>query len=265
MKLDELVETLEGTVHFPAELEFDRIGVIQSTNVDIRKLAVCVNLTDYVMQETKRLGVNFLVVHHGHGDEVKQRVQQLGIGAYGLHLALDVGALIDGFANVFDLQNIKPLTFVYKGTSVHRGALLGNAKSKTPTVGYFVDHLFHFFSHYLGQNNMVISSYNVSRELNPVIVATGLAIRREFLEQVAQYSPRLFIAGGVKNGAEDYAKELGIALMTIGDFESHYPGMQAFANVLGLKMELYRIFKEGQRHSSITKNPVLVIPDYKIK
>lgn len=256
MKLDEIVETVEKLVPQSAELEFDRIGIIQPTSTDIQSIGVCVNLTDCVMQEAKRLGVDFLVIHHGHGDEIKQQVQQLGIGAYGAHLALDTmpGGLIDSFAKVVNLREpVQPLTFVYKGIAVKKGAVLGFPDLHLPSAGYLIDLMAHYFGSRLGQSRIVLNGYNANFNLTPVIVATGSAIRKEFLEQINQNSPglhpRLFIAGGVKNGAEQYARKLGISLISVGDFESHYPGIQRFATILG---------KELQTN-------VVVIPDYKIR
>lgn len=252
MKLDKLVETLEGMIPQPRELGFDRIGIIQPTFADIERVGVCVNLTDHVMQEAKRQGIDFLIVHHGHGEEVKQRIRQSGIGAYGAHLSLDTmqGGLIDSFAKVVNLREVVPLTFVYKGIAVKKGAVLGTPEVPVASVGYLVDLVAPYFGSQLGQSRIVVNGYNENGNLSPVVVSTGPAIRREFLEQIAQYSPRLFIAGGVKNGSEEYARRLGISLMTVGDFESHYPGIKGLAKAL---RERFR------------STEVVVVPDYSTK
>src|SRR3989338_8582543 len=163
MKLEQLVSIIENMVHQPTELEFDKIGVIQPTSTNIDQVGVCVDLTDHVMQQIYEHGINFLVVHHGHGEEVRKKVRELGIGAYGLHLALDTaeGGLIDSFADLLNLSDVQPLTFKYKDHSVPKGAVLGNVN----------DNVIHY-----GQLTLVLNNGSPYAKLNRIVVSTGPAI-----------------------------------------------------------------------------------------
>jgi len=245
MKIEELVGTIERQVPMPEELEFDRIGVIRSTNKDITKIGICVDLTDHVMDEAIKQGIGFLIVHHGHGETVRERVDQLGdsIGAYGIHLALDTmqQGLVDNLAGILSLKDRFDITFDYKGHTVKKGAVLGNRLYCTSDRVHDVARvLMRYLSKDLSRVEIKAYNTNPRADADAIIVAPGPAIRKEFLEQAADvlraYENPLFVAGSIKNGAEETAKQLGIQLLTIGDFESHYPGMKAFARALNKKL-----------------------------
>jgi putative NIF3 family GTP cyclohydrolase 1 type 2 len=65
MQLEKIVEIIERIVPQPRELDFDRLGVISDRKDEIQNIGVCVDLTSYVLEQSTRLGVDFLLIHHG--------------------------------------------------------------------------------------------------------------------------------------------------------------------------------------------------------
>ncbi|MFZ2410613.1 MAG: Nif3-like dinuclear metal center hexameric protein, partial [Candidatus Methanoperedens sp.] len=66
MNLRELIPILESIA--PPELaeDFDtgRIGLVLDRAADVRRIAVALDPTDYVLKKAARLGVNLLITHH---------------------------------------------------------------------------------------------------------------------------------------------------------------------------------------------------------
>ncbi len=279
MKQKNLISVIKAMVPQAEELDFDRIGKIRSASRLIQKVGFCVDLTKYVMEQVREKGIDYLVIHHGHGKLVKQQVDKLGIGAYGLHLVLDTmdNGLIDSFADLFGMKEVKPIEFVYKGKKVPKGAVIGKVESRlsyevvgeytpypsiqamfkqepkyerscfTPTLDFYLKRINNSLGKELSQVNLGVVSGKQSI-LNDVVVSTGPAIRKEFMEQISD-PYELFIAGSIKDGAAEYAREKGITLITVGDFESHYHGAKKFVEKLAAKTGL----------------DVELIPNYKIK
>ncbi len=65
MKLEQTLEVLHTVVPESEELDFDRIGMIQKPTRDIKKVGICVDLTDHVMEEVRKNNYDFLIIHHG--------------------------------------------------------------------------------------------------------------------------------------------------------------------------------------------------------
>ncbi len=240
MKQEDLIKIVEELVPQPKELEFDKIGVVRPTPVDIKKVGVCVDLTDYVAEQARKLGVDFLIIHQGRGERTKILLEEMNIGGYGINLALDTSSngLIETFASIFHIGFHLPLTLEYKGHDVERGAILLNTLrsglSRFLDIGYFV-------SRYVDRNGLNFGILNIrlyncqylaSSGIETVVVSTGRAVIPEFVEQVKHHEPQLFIAGSADTEAVKHAQKLGIAVMTIGDFESHHPGTISFAEKL---------------------------------
>lgn len=266
MHLDELLPIIEESVPQPAELDFDRIGLIRPTSQDIQKVGVCVDLTDYVMQEATATQIDFLIVHHGHGRKVKEAVGSLGIGAYGLHLALDTAedGLIEQFAETFKFHrifghpNAESIELEYKGKNVPKGAVLIDTE-KQNGVGsekYFLSYylkalteeaLLHKF-----RSDITLSNPDCYSMIDKVVVSTGPSIRTEFLEQLNGHRPRLFVSGSCKDEkAKQYARDHRMMLITVGDFESHVRGIQHYSE------KLYNLLNG--------KVSVNFIPNYQLK
>lgn len=247
MHLEELLPIIEGSVPQPPELDFDRIGLIRPTSQDIQKVGVCVDLTDYVMQQVSDAQIDFLIVHHGHGRRVREAIESLGIGAYGLHLALDTAedGLIEQFAGSFKFYRIfghpstESIPLKYKGHRVSKGAVLidtekqnGGGREKY-FLPYYLAALTEEALLYKFRNDITLSNPDYYSMIDKVVVSTGPSIRTEFLEQLNGHRPRLFVSGSCKDEkARQYARDHGMMLITVGDFESHVRGMDHYAEKL---------------------------------
>jgi len=251
MHLDELLLIIEGSVPQPPELDFDRIGLIRPTSQNIQKVGICVNLTDYVVQQVKDDQIDFLIVHHGHGRKVKEAVESLGeslgIGAYGLHLALDTAedGLIERFAETFKFYNAsgqsitEPIALEYKGKNVPKGAVLIDTESQNEVgiekhdPSYYLRVLWYEALLHKFRSGITLSNPDCYSGIYRVVVSTGLSIRTDFLEQLNEHRPSLFVAGSCKDEkTRQYARDLGIMLITVGDFESHVRGMNHYSEKL---------------------------------
>lgn len=93
------------------------------------------------------------------------------------------------------------------------------------------------------------------------VVVTTNAINEEFVEQIKDYSPKCIVAGSITRDrlldTIRYAKQLGITLITIGDFEVHYPGMEVFTR----ELNSWLIYPQWYVHRDIS---AVFIPNYKI-
>jgi putative NIF3 family GTP cyclohydrolase 1 type 2 len=66
MNLSELIPILESIAPPALAEDFDisRIGLVLDRAADVRKIAVALDPTDYVLKETARIEANLLITHH---------------------------------------------------------------------------------------------------------------------------------------------------------------------------------------------------------
>jgi|SRR3989338_3365830 len=257
MRNEDLVAVIDSIIRPSKKLEFEGNGVIRPAEKDITKIGVCVDLTDHVAAEAKRLGIDQMVVHHYFADGVIEKASSMSTGLYGSHLPLDTmpDGLIDSFASVFGVNCTAPVSVNYKGHEIGNAAVLLRVGGKN--IGYFFDRVMSELSH-LGSLSAKVVNYRQrlhgnQRRFERVIVSAGTFIRPEFMQQLQELDPHLYIAGNAGSDSEEYARSNGIAFMTIGDFESHAVGMQRFADRL----------RSAVNRPGMDKMRVYFIPNYK--
>ncbi len=163
-----------------------------------------------------------------------------------------------GMTAVEEAQH-QPVDLTYKGVTVAKGAVCANISVFTGmTYGYGIPAMrsptpeevaLKFVQKYrrkLPAKDFEIMNNTPGKGHEKAVIATGPAIRKDFLEQVDGIA-QLFIAGSIKDDARDYAHKTGISLVALGDFASHYPGMTRFTHRLGglLKQRDLQLDGEG--------------------
>ncbi|MBS3132212.1 Nif3-like dinuclear metal center hexameric protein [Candidatus Woesearchaeota archaeon] len=235
MKLDTLVDILDKEIPSFEGLQFEERGVINPASKEIRRIGVCLNLTENVIRESRKREIDFLVMHHGFGDEVKAALKRIGIGAYQAHLPLDImeGGLIDSFAEILGLSSASPVDIEYKNIIVPKGALIADAPEGS--LKYFAAALKSYFGCLLPG---YIPHFNGGSQgnISKVAISTGKFLRPEFVEQVAPLGAGLIVAGEASTNGEKYARERGISTICVGDFASHLPGLKNLVSGLNLRI-----------------------------
>ncbi len=257
METKKLISIVHDIVPERSELNFDKTGIIRKPRKDIRRVGVCVDLTNHVMDQVMQQRIDFLIIHHGHGKAVRERIRTLDVGAYGLHLALNVAeeGLIDGLANLIEMVDKEPIPLSYKGNFVGKGALLGYTRSDGGRVYHgqnvheLARRLHRFYCDNLGYDRIRTYGLHLDQTISYVIVSVGSAGREDFIDQILQsdlyrrasmrehgFVPpipsHLFIAGSASPGAIEMARKNGLVMLTVGDYESRYPGMVRFTSRL---------------------------------
>ncbi len=254
MKLDELVIRIEKIAPSKTELQFDRIGIIKKQREDVYNIGVCVDLTAHTAKIARFKGLDFLVVHNGFGEQTIETAAANSFGAYGTHLALDTApdGLIDTLGHTLGFIDLEPIILEYKGNKVPNGAALARFSPRTYEA---IETHASIAGEYSSQRSRFDlkaqgAAYKLDSKtclFDKAVISTGDALREDFFAQMLGHCGNeeeqistIFIAGSAAPKVQKRASEKGIAILTLGNYESHVPGMQRFAQKLHESLKPYR-------------------------
>ncbi len=203
MNLRELIPILEYIA--PPELaeDFDtgRIGLVLDRSADIRKTAVALDPTDYVLEEAARIGANLLITHHTLifdpvnliskrlSDTLKIAVNN-DISIYTMHTNYDKaeGGVNEVLAEILGLRNVVPLAL----------GRVGEIKPcSAPEFASFIAKKLDTHVQFIGDN-----------EIKKVMVVGGSGFRREYIDIALEYGADALVSGEMRHDALRYAGEL---------------------------------------------------------
>lgn len=250
MEQEKLILKLDDLFKVGRNYEARSEGLIRKGDGPVRRIGVCVDLTENVADVVTEEDIDFLVIHHGNGVKVENTVERLDIGAYKSHLGMYFSA--NGMIRELSKLYLAPISFEratgevsatgymnlsYGGNDIPGAAVLGLLKDETS---------------FDGKN---------------ALLTPGQGLRMEFLRNVEDYLrdksriefyepfgvrmnlngvtafPNFFITGSSRDEeAFRYAESLGITPVLIGDYHSALPGSlgvtRSIANVVGEEISI---------------------------
>lgn len=203
MNLKELIPILESIAPPSLAEDFDtgRISLVLDRGADVRKIAVALDPTDYVLKEAARLGANLLVTHHTLifdpvnliskrlSDTLKIAIDN-DISIYTMHTNFDKaqGGVNDVLAELLELSNITNLELGRLGEIEPMGA---------EDFASFVSEKLHTHVQFIGGS-----------EIRKVMVVGGSGFRREYIDTAIEHCADAFVSGELRHDAIRYAGKL---------------------------------------------------------
>ncbi len=228
MNLRELIPILESIA--PPELseDFDtgRIGLVLDRAADIRKIAVALDPTDYVLKEAARLGANLLITHHTLifdpvnliskrlSDTLKLAIDN-DISIYTMHTNYDKadGGVNDVLAELLGLKNLIPLAL----------GRIGEIKPMTaPEFASFIAKKLDTHVQYTGEG-----------EIRKVMVIGGSGFRREYIDIALEHGADALVSGELRHDAVRYAG--GLCLFDATHYATEAPAMKRLCERLPIE------------------------------
>lgn len=203
MNLRELIPILEFIAPPDLAEDFDtgKIGLVLDRCADIRKTAVALDPTDYVLEEAARIGANLLITHHTLifdpvnliskrlSDTLKIAINN-DISIYTMHTNYDKaeGGVNDVLAEILGLRNVVPLAL----------GRVGEIKPcSAPEFASFIAKKLDTHVQFIGDN-----------EIKKVMVVGGSGFRREYIDIALEYGADALVSGEMRHDALRYAGEL---------------------------------------------------------
>ncbi len=203
MNLRELISLLESIAPPALAEDFDtgRIGLVLDRAADIRKIAVALDPTDYVLKEAARTGANMLITHHTLifdpvnliskrlSDTLKLAIDS-DISIYTMHTNYDKteGGVNDVLAELLGLNNLTPLAL----------GRIGEIKPMTAPE----------FASYITKRLDTHVQYTGNSEISKVMVVGGSGFRREYIDIALENGADALVSGELRHDALRYAGEL---------------------------------------------------------
>ena len=228
MNLRELIPTLESIAPPALAEDFDtgRIGLVLDRAADVRKIAVALDPTDYVLKEAARLGVNLLITHHTLifdpvniiskrlSDTLKFAIDN-DISIYTMHTNYDKaeGGVNDVLAGILGLRNIVPLEW-------------GRAGEIKPCIAQE-------FASFIAKKLDTHVQYIGDREIRKVMVIGGSGFRREYIDIALEHGADALVSGELRHDAIRYAGEL--CLFDATHYATEAPAMKRLCERLPIE------------------------------
>lgn len=232
MQLKDVIPILEEIA--PPELaeDFDngRIGLSLDLQNDIKKIAVALDPTEYVLSRAATIGADLLITHHTlifHSinciskelADILKIALDNGISLYSMHTNFDKarGGINDTLANRLGLTDIQE-------TPVGRVGKISPCSTET------------FVSHVSKSLNTHIM-YTGNREIiKTVMVFGGSGFRTEYIETAREYGADAYISSEIKHDIiRSYPDML---LIDATHYATENPGMEALCPVLTDRLKL---------------------------
>ncbi|MEZ5334009.1 MAG: Nif3-like dinuclear metal center hexameric protein [Methanolobus sp.] len=232
MQLNEVVSVLEDIA--PPELaeDFDtgRIGLTLDLENDIKKIAVALDPTEYVLNRAAMIGADMLITHHTlifHpvncidkklADSLKIALDNK-ISLYAMHTNYDKakGGVNDALANRLGLSEIREIPIGRIG------------KIPPCSVETFVNHVSKSLNTHI--------NYTGNRdEIETVMVFGGSGFRSEYIDVGRQYGADAYVSSELKHDIiRSYPDML---LVDATHYATENPGMEALCPVLAERLKL---------------------------
>ena len=226
MRLSEIVTLLEEIA--PPELAYesdrDRIGMVLDRGNNVNRVAVALDVTDYVLEEAARAEVDLLVTHHtpiynpihkisrNLSDSLKIALEN-EISIYAMHTNYDrvVGGVNDVLAEELELQDVEELD----------PGRIGRLEYPTTTGE---------FAQFVAQRLNVSVKWSGEREIETVMVIGGSGLNGEFVELVIEGGADALVSGELRHDAIRKARNL--ALIDATHYATEIPAMKRLCDRL---------------------------------
>lgn len=228
MKLEQLLPILESIAPPALAEDFDtgRIGLVLDRASEIHKIAVALDPTDHVLEETARIGADLLVTHHTLifdpvnciskrlSDTLKIAINS-DISIYTMHTNYDKaeGGVNDVLAELLGLEHIQPLPLGRVG-DIEQISCAG-------------------FASFIAKKLDTHVQYTGDAEISKVMVVGGSGFRREYIDIALEYGAHALVSGEMRHDAIRYAREL--CLFDATHYATEAPAMERLCGRLPIE------------------------------
>ena len=241
--LNEIANMMNNMIPNSLAEDWDNVGLlIGDTSKKIEKIMVCLEVTPDIVNESITRNVDLIICHHPLifkamksiktdepiGSMVYKLIQN-EIALYCAHTNLDiiVGGTSDVLANLLDIKEKKPfISMENEECGLGRVGIL----NRTTTLLEIVKDI----KCKLGLSSVKVVG-NEKKEINKIALCTGSGA--EFIPNAHKAGCDLYITGDVKYHDAQYAKQLGIAVIDAGHFETEDIVCKTLAN--NIKNEIF--------------------------
>ena len=225
MRLSKIVALLDEIA--PPELAYDsdrdRVGLVLDRGNNVNKVAVALDVTDYVLEEAAREEADLLVTHHtpiynpihkiskSLSDSLKIALEN-EISIYVMHTNYDRvdGGVNDVLASVLELQDVEKLD---------PGCIGSVDRISTPE-----------FARFVAQRLDVSVRWTGNRDIENVMVIGGSGLNGEFVEVAIDGGADVLVSGELRHDAIRKAQNL--ALIDATHYATEIPAMRELCSRL---------------------------------
>lgn len=215
---------------YETQCSWDNCGLlVGDENQQVKKVGICLDLTEETLLEAKNEKVDLVVTHHPliftaqktfiSGDKAFELARS-GISLIAVHTCFDCadGGVNDTLCNVLEIENVRNVESAELATPMVR---IGEIAAQSS-----VDFA-HFVAKKLGTVCRVVDCGN---EISKVAVCGGAGM--DFLCDAIREGADAYVTGEMKHHEMLYAKEKGITVIEAGHFETENPSMVVLKNKL---------------------------------
>ncbi len=219
MELREIIAVLENIAHPELAEDFDkgRTGLVLDRDNDIKKIAVALDPTDFVLYRAARLGADLLITHHTLifdpinliskrlSDTLKLAIDN-DISIYTMHTNYDKaeGGVNDALAEILGLRNL---------VSLELGRVGEIKPCSASELASFIAEKLDTHVQYTGEG-----------EIRKVMVIGGSGFRREYIDIAFAHGADALISGELRHDALRYAEKL--CLFDATHYATEAPAME---------------------------------------
>lgn len=215
----DIYDFLDTIAPFKSAMDFDNSGLlIGNYDLEVKKVLVCLDITNEVCDEANKIGANLIISHHPIIFKPTKKLDFEGpvykmmkykINAICAHTNLDVAenGVNYHLAKSLELSDLSPLTYEKE----YPLGFVGNLKNKMHTYDFalFVKEKLNCESLRYTSNTDIISK---------VAVCSGTG--GEFIEEAVNSGAEAFVTGEIKHSQILKANQLGLSIFDVGHFKS---------------------------------------------
>ena len=215
---------------YDTQCSWDNSGIlIGDENKEIKKVGLCLDLTDETLEEAINEAVDLVITHHPlifvpqksflKGDKAYELAVN-GISLISTHTSFDCaeGGVNDVICELLEISNAKPLET--QELSVPMARIGDVSEMSSLEFAAFVAEKF----------NTVCRVVDCENNIKRVAVCGGAGM--DFLSDAIREGADAYVTGEMKHHEILFAKEQGITVIDAGHFQTENPSMTALKNKL---------------------------------
>ena len=220
----EIYDYFDAFAPFSTQDSFDNSGLLVGKETDkVNKIAVCLDITNSIVQEAAELGANLIISHHPvifhklaavETDSVVANLIKRNMNAICIHTNLDMarGGISDIMLELLDFSGneVFEVTDSEKGIGYGRIASL-DFPSEARTVAEIAKKAF---------NCHVVRYFDSGKPIKRLVVVSGAGCSEQSLELAVKKECDAVLSGDIKHSVFVEAKNKNISVIDAGHFHT---------------------------------------------
>ena len=219
MTANQIIEIIEKQFPLDTQESYDNSGLILEGTADVSGVYCALDLTVDVVEAARINGCNMIVVHHPsifrpikclteNKNSALIKAASYGMTVYAGHTTVDIGegGINDKLAELFGMKNVEPLTENGIGK-------VGSISSLT------LAELARLVATKLNDTHIKTVG-DLSRVVSKVAICSGGGSGEDMIDCALKKGADVYITGDVKHHEALYAKNVNLAMIVFGHYES---------------------------------------------